>query len=221
MFTRLIFCCLCLLIISNTYAQRGKSHFLGGLVVGASTSQIDGDRAQGYTTSDIILGGYVNCYVSPGFMLQSEMLYYQLGGKTTGPVDFSQRNAGPIDISLPSLSLPIMAKFRLGQDEFLSNTWLVMGPALGVQMYGQDKTNNSPEIADLNRYDMRFIVGGELGIGDFAALNINFTYSVIPMVDTEIEVESTWLQQDNTLGVKWFHNYLSASLRINLMRDRR
>lgn len=221
MFTRLILGCLSLLVITGVQAQRKAPHFLGGLVVGVSTSQIDGDRAQGYTTSGIILGGYVNCYVSEGFMLQSEMLYYQLGGKTGGAIDFSQRNAGPIDISLPSLSLPIMAKFRLGQDEFLGNTWLVMGPSLGVHMYGQDKTSNSPEIVDLNRYDMRFVIGGELGIGDFAALNLNFTYSVIPIVDTEIEVESTWLQQDNTLGVKWFHNYLSASLRFNLARDKR
>lgn len=224
MFTRVFLFCLCVLFSHALRAQRSRNDINAGFVMGVNASQIDGDRAHGYNNTGAILGGFVNLPLSDAVSIQPEMLYLRLGGRTGkgGNIGFSG-TGGPVDVAVSALSLPFLLKFQMGnQADWMESVDFFFGPALGVQLYGRDLSarGNNPEIAALNRYDTRLVLGTEMNLGGIAALNLNFSYSVTPVLSAEIVQEGSFLRPNQAMQVAWRHNYVSLSLRINILRDK-
>ena len=225
MFTRQLLFCLWMCSLSALCAQTTHHRINAGFVAGINTSQIDGDRAHGYNNNGPVLGGFVNLPLSKTVSIQPEMLYMRLGGSTgkkrgTG---FMSNSNGAVDVEVHSLSLPFLLKFRMGDQADLFQYFdLFIGPALGVQLQGRDISarNVNPEIAALNRYDARVVLGGEISLGEVAELNLNFSYSVTPVLEAEIVQPGSLFRDSEPIGVAWRHNYLSLTLRINILRDR-
>ena len=196
-------------------------NFSGGFVLGATTSQIDGDQYPGFHKWGSTFGGFVNYRFSRHVSIQPEILFEEIGSKATQE-QARQSRRPPIHVNIRTLNLPLLLYIYYPIDFGGSQlaTEIYLGGSAGVQLGGLDFTGNNPELGQLNRYDYRLMIGASLPITDRIAINGRFTYSLAPAMETEVEVPAPF-NETQTRTLLWYYNYLSFSVRFHLVKDDR
>ena len=93
----------CGILTYNTNAQ----NFGGGIIAGASTSQVAGDMLGGFNKIGILVGAYTNLKVKENLKLQFEIIYIEKGSRNPNMHEFNHPNEGKIEITLSYIEMPL------------------------------------------------------------------------------------------------------------------
>lgn len=149
---------LLLLLVSATAAH--SQAFFGGLAIGGTTSQVDGDHNNGFHKVGFTGGAFVGLELSDIFEVQFEVKYIQKGSRSDAddPYQFV--------IRLDYVELPLVASANLG---FLNINghkinWISFeaGASVDVLAYTNQKNNGANEYGS-NQWK-RMCVNGILGV---------------------------------------------------------
>jgi hypothetical protein len=116
------------LLISGTsvYSQR----FTGGLAIGLSASQVDGDTYSGYHKAGITSGGWVNVAFNDKFAFQAGLNYIQKGSvHNPKPDDLDQII---LKIKLGYAEMPLLLQYKMKSGLFIE-----AGPSIGVLLHSK------------------------------------------------------------------------------------
>lgn len=133
--------------------------FYGGLALGGTTSQVDGDHNDGFHKVGITAGAFVGLEFTDIFEAQFEIKYIQKGSSSTtdDPVQFK--------IRLDYVELPLIACANLGFININGHKldWISVegGASIDVLAYTNQKNNGANEGS--NRWK-RFCINGILGL---------------------------------------------------------
>lgn len=191
-----------LLLLSSTgiYAQG----LLGGIHLGGNASQVDGDFAAGFNQGGISFGGFVVYELDQTSSLQIELLYEQLG---------SARREFLI-LRNHQFSLPVLFRYKLpielsdGKHQIALQAGLSPGYLLSAKSEFNDVTDQ------LDRYDLRSVIGAEYQFGPGASFMMRYGYSVVSFLNTNAPLSS------NLLGpgkVGLAHNYITLAFKFWLI----
>lgn len=171
---------------SNFYLEKERT-FYGGAVIGTNFSQIDGDNFAGYRKVGINAGGIIYTHVAPHVAASLEILYSQRGAKSNKS-QFSNTKQFLItdySIDLHYAEVPIQIHYY---DKRRSHFG---GGFSYSQLIGSEEkatTNNTSfndtsNLDDFNfkKYDINFVIGGNLHLIKGLYLNVRFQYSLLPV----------------------------------------
>jgi len=152
------------LFTTLTYSQE----FKGGIVLGATTSQVNGDKAGGFHKLGGTLGGFVEKSINNKYTAGFEMLFTQKG---------SRDNSGSFTINLGYIEVPIIVTYKLNE-----NIGLKAGGAIGINIY---ETNTvgifSTKTSNFKGMDFPFILGAEFKVKPKIGLDLRSAFSVVPI----------------------------------------
>jgi hypothetical protein len=152
--------------------------FKGGLMLGMSTTQYDGDTYSGYHRVGLIGGGYVGHDISAKLSWQMEMKYIQKGSFQSANID-----AGipyPYDLRLNYIEMPFLLNYTIRNK-------LSMDAGLGLGYLASHRENINGNASDptglrpFHKYEFSYQIGGSYQILPKLAVNIRYVYSILPV----------------------------------------
>ncbi|MEI8280696.1 MAG: outer membrane beta-barrel protein [Bacteroidota bacterium] len=177
---------------STSYAQSSyyieeQRVFYGGLIIGSNFTQVDGDNFAGYHKMGLNVGGIVYATFSEHVAASLEILYSQKGSRSSVPT-LSNSQAYAINkygIDLNYAEVPVQINyFDKRKSHFgagfsysqlaSSNEYVQTSPTYPV-------TGNLAEKYQFKKYDLNFIIGGNLHLVKGLFMNIRFQYSLLPV----------------------------------------
>ncbi len=190
---------------SNYYLQKDRT-FYGGVVVGSNFAQIDGDNFAGYRKIGLNAGGILYTEIAPKLAASIEILYSQRGStaKKSQLSNTRQFLISQYDIDLHYAEVPLQIHYFDKRKSHFG------GGFSYSQLIGSDETattNNQMfnDTADFNNYsfrkfDINFVIGGNLHLIKGLYLNVRFQYSLLP-VRTAIHPEFGRAEQYSNMWV--------------------
>lgn len=172
------------------YLSNNNRTFDGGLVLGTTFSQIDGDNFKGYHKVGITGGGIVYAKLAPMFAPSIELLYIQKGSKSN-VAKFSGSNVYfiqdyGIDLNYAEMSVLLNYYNSSRQSHFgggVSYSQLISGneyattkPTLPDSLSG-----NLSDVYEFRKYDINIILSGSLHVYKGLFVNLRFQYSALPI----------------------------------------
>ncbi|MEZ5015629.1 MAG: porin family protein [Flavipsychrobacter sp.] len=190
---------------SNYYIEEQRT-FYGGAVVGANFSQIDGDNFAGYRKIGLNAGGIIYTNIAPKVAASMEILYSQRGARAhkNQVSNTKQYLITDYTIDLHYAEVPLQIHYYDKRKSHFG------GGFSYSQLIGSDEkatTSNTAfnDTANLNnfsfrKFDVNFIVGGNLHLVKGLYLNVRFQYSLLP-VRTAIHPEFGRAEQYSNMWV--------------------
>lgn len=118
---------LTLALVFLFFLSSGQS-FNGGLRIGISASQVNGDRLQGFDKVGLIGGGFVNRYFSENFAVQMEIIFIQKGSRK--PTDLNNQY---YRLRVHYIEVPVLARIRVSK-----SFEITAGPAYGTLIFSEE-----------------------------------------------------------------------------------
>lgn len=190
-----------LLFSSTTMLGQG---LLGGIHLGGNASQVDGDQSAGFNQGGLSLGGFVVYQFDETSSLQVELLYEQLG---------SARREFLI-LRNHQFSLPILFRYQLPIELSDGKHQVALQAGLSPGYLFSAKSEFSDVTDQLDRYDLRSVIGAEYQFGPKASFMMRYGYSVVSFLNTNAPLSS------NLLGpgkVGLAHNYITLAFKFWLI----
>lgn len=131
----------CLLVLTchgQDDSENKVNRFKGGLILGISTSQIDGDGFVGFNKVGPWAGAYVNTSLSEKVNMQMEMTYIGKGSRK--PSDPDNGITEFLVLSLSYVEVPLLFQFKKGR--FIYE----VGPSFGVLINDKESDQNGERI---------------------------------------------------------------------------
>ena len=168
----------CGILTYNTNAQS----FGGGIIVGASTSQVAGDLLGGFNKIGILAGAYTNLKVKESLSFQFEITYIEKGSRNPNMHESNHPNYQKIEITLSYIEMPLT--INLQQKENLG-VELGIIPAFNISatLNSADAKNISvpKTIPQYKKYDLGVCAGINYHITDNIILHTRISNSIIPI----------------------------------------
>ena len=168
----------CGILTYNTNAQS----FGGGIIVGASTSQVAGDLLGGFNKIGILAGAYTNLKVKENLKLQFEIIYIEKGSRNPNMRESNHPNYQKIEITLSYIEMPLT--INLQQKENLG-VELGIIPAFNMSSSWNsaiEKNISVPKTTpQYKKYDLGVCAGINYHITDNITLNTRISNSIIPI----------------------------------------
>ena len=160
---------LCGFLAINSNAQR----FGGGLITGASTSQVAGDNLAGFNKIGWLAGGYTNLKINESLQVQLEILYIEKGSRNPN----LHKNTIQ-EITLSYVEVPI--SINLKQKENLGIE-LGVSPAFIIHSKMNDYFSEIEIAPSFEKYDFGIFVGINYHLSKKIILNSRISNSIIPI----------------------------------------
>ena len=150
--------------------------FNSGVLIGISTSQVDGDLYGGFRKAGPMAGLFVNRYLSEKVAMELQMYYIQKG---------SRKNNDPANgdikfylLRLNYIEIPLLLHYQ--QSPKLS---FEIGPALGVLLstYEEDENGETAQEKPFNDFEFSGHAGISYKAFENFELNTRASYSLIPI----------------------------------------
>ncbi len=186
----IIFFALLFLTGTNLFSQ----NFNGGIIGGASATQISGDQLAGFNKSGLNIGAFVNLNTNKYSSWQMELKYIQKGSrKNVSKSDTTAESRYIYRLRLNYIEIPVLFKYDLkGLSKFASDTSyhlinklsFEIGLAYAVLVGSSEedavmsKTLYSPPF---NKGDLSVLAGFYYEISDNVKLNFRWTGSILPV----------------------------------------
>ena len=166
----------CGILIYNTNAQ----NFGGGIIAGASTSQVAGDLLGGFNKIGILAGAYTNLKVKESLSFQFEISYIAKGSRNPNMYESNHPNYEKIEITLSYIETPLT--INLQQKE---NLGVELGIIPAFNMSSSLNSVNARNISVPNpqykKYDFGVCAGINYHITDNIILHTRISNSIIPI----------------------------------------
>ena len=159
----------CGILSNNCNAQ----NFGGGLIAGASTSQVAGDRLGGFNKIGLLVGAYTNLKIKENLKLQLEIIYIEKGSRNP---NIHKINIAEITLSYVEvpISINLQQKENLGVEVGILPAFLINA-----------KMNNDFSEIEIDptftKYDFGVYAGINYHITDNIILNTRISNSIIPI----------------------------------------
>ena len=166
----------CGILTYNTNAQS----FGGGIIAGASTSQVAGDLLGGFNKIGILAGAYTNLKVKEILSLQFEISYITKGSRNPNIYESNHPNYEKIEITLSYIEMPLT--INLQQKENLGVEFGII-PAFNISatLNSAEAKNISVPNPQYKKYDLGVCAGINYHITDNIILNTRISNSIIPI----------------------------------------
>ena len=166
----------CGILTYNTNAQS----FGGGIIAGASTSQVAGDLLGGFNKIGILAGAYTNLKVKEILSFQFEISYITKGSRNPNIYESNHPNYEKIEITLSYIEMPLT--INLQQKENLGVEFGII-PAFNISatLNSADAKNISVPNPQYKKYDLGVCAGINYHITDNIILNTRISNSIIPI----------------------------------------
>ena len=155
-------------------------NFGGGLIAGASTSQVAGDMLGGFNKIGMLTGVYTNLKVKGNLKLQFEIIYIEKGSRNPNMHESNHPNSEQIEITLSYIEIPLTV--NLQQKE---NLGVELGILPAFNMSSSLNSVNARNISVPNpqykKYDFGVCAGINYHITDNIILNTRISNSIIPI----------------------------------------
>ncbi|MCB0700794.1 MAG: PorT family protein [Chitinophagales bacterium] len=190
---------------AQSYYIDDNRTFYGGLIAGATFTQVDGDNFAGYHKVGFTGGGIAYAELAPKFAASIEILYTQKGSRahktqtSNNKVFFIEK----YDIDLSYAEVPILFNyFDKRKSHFgagVSYSQLISYKEnVGTQPAFPDSVNLDQY--PFRKYDINFILSGNLHVYKGFFLNARFQYSLLP-IRNKIYPEFGRAEQYNNMWV--------------------
>lgn len=164
-----------IIIVSALTFTAYSQKFEGGVLIGLTASQIDGDNSSGYNKVGLQGGGWVRRMFTYTIGGQMEIMYMQKGALKT-------RNTGDtayLKTTLHYIDIPLMAQYI-----FNETVMIELGIVPEVLMAAKVKDADGPRDIVYPKYN-RFTLGAFAGIGyrflEMLSIHLRFHYSILPI----------------------------------------
>jgi len=166
----------CGILTYNTNAQS----FGGGIIAGASTSQVAGDLLGGFNKIGILAGAYTSLKVKEILNFQFEISYITKGSRNPNMYESNHPNYEKIEITLSYIEMPLT--INLQQKENLGVEFGIV-PAFNISatLNSADAKNISVPNPQYKKYDLGVCAGINYHITDNIMLNTRISNSIIPI----------------------------------------
>ncbi len=166
----------CGILTYNTNAQS----FGGGIIAGASTSQVAGDLLGGFNKIGILAGAYTNLKVKEILSFQFEISYITKGSRNPNMYESNHPNYEKIEITLSYIEMPLT--INLQQKENLGVEFGII-PAFNISatLNSAEAKNISVPNPQYKKYDLGVCAGINYHITDNIILNTRISNSIIPI----------------------------------------
>lgn len=148
-------------------------NFGGGLIAGASTSQVAGDMLGGFNKIGFIFGAYTNLRVKENMILQYEITHIDKGSRNP---NIHENNIAEITLSYVEMAFSI--KFQ--QKENLGFEFGLL-PALLIKSIMNDYSSDIDIDPKFTKYDLGVFAGINYHLSDKIILNTRISNSIIPI----------------------------------------
>ena len=194
----------------GAYAQS----FNGGLLAGATISQVDGDHYSGYHHLGFTAGAYVNLPFNDNFSLQTELKYSLFGAHSS--VDEVEAGQNPYALNLHYVEMPVMARYNLGllniNGKHLDFLALEAGLSFDFLMDNSESADNEFPLYTYrwNFFSMTANVGVQFDLTERWGFGIRYMYSFWPI---RVRVDNT----QSGLVTHFKNNVLQATFTFNIL----
>ncbi len=166
------------LIIATFFNPKlSAQQFDGGLVVGLTGSQIDGDSNSGYHKAGLVFGGWVLAHVGERFGIQSGMQYMGKGAKKLINPDINDYTS--FKTSLHYVEVPCIATYKINQKVNAE-----IGLGCGYLVDDSKEWEGSPlpeDIGSKNNFDWSAKIGLRYCFTEHWYTNLRLSYSMLPI----------------------------------------
>lgn len=148
--------------------------FHGGVLIGLTGSQIDGDSYGGYNKLGFQAGGFVQRQFTQRIGMQMELKYIGKGATRKTTMD----DPSIYNVSLNYIELPLLFEFRISQ---------LFGAETGVAASYLFASSNNLGLGDeapdppFKKVDFPFNLGGYYFFNEHFSLNVKYSYSLVPI----------------------------------------
>lgn len=171
-------------------------YFEGGILVGLTASQMDGDMLGGYNKPGLTAGMWVGRSINPKWNYRAELKYTMKGAASSQATDlYSQYRK-----TLHYLELPVIACYHLSTglsaEAGLSGAYLAHA-TLNIGNGTFDATG------PMKRYEFNILGGIAYHLSDNFSLNFRFSYSLFPVshLPGNLTIWNTYAQYNNVLAL--------------------
>ena len=160
--------------------------FNGGLIAGATFSQVDGDHYAGFHHLGATAGGYVNLPFGNHFSLQMELKYTFLGARSSIKEEL-EYGYNHFYLHFHYAELPLMLRYNLGHfnvgGKSLDFIALELGVSLDFLLKSQESADYEPvyESSRWNFFSMTGNAGVHFNLTRHWGIGARFMYSVVPI----------------------------------------
>jgi hypothetical protein len=171
----------------NTFYEEVPRTFYGGVLLGSSFSQVDGDAYAGYHKVGLNVGGIVYTRLSSEIALSLEILFSQKGSR--GHLSQQVGNTDSIltnyRINLNYAEIPLMLNyFDRRKSHFgagFSYSQLISGEEIIQVTQGRNAYDIPTDRYPFRKADVNFLLSGNLHLVKGLFLNARFQYSLFPI----------------------------------------
>ena len=169
-------------VSEKLFAQR----FNGGLIVGPTFCQVDGDKYFGYHKLGVTAGGYANLPFANHFSLQMELKYSLLGAhSSTEEAELPGPDYGPYNLSLHYAEIPLMLQYDFGHftvyGKSLDFLTLEAGLSLDFLLKHKGEKDYSEQTWKFNFFSITGNFGLHFDIIKNFGIGARMMYSITPM----------------------------------------
>ena len=159
----------CGILTKSIHAQ----NFGGGIIAGASTSQVAGDRLGGFNKIGLLAGAYTNLKIKENLKLQFEIIYIEKGSRNP-----NIHKINIAEITLSYVEVPI--SINLQQKENLGVEVGIL-PAFLINAEMNDYFSEIEIDPTFTKYDFGVFAGINYHITDNLILHTRISNSIIPI----------------------------------------
>ncbi len=174
LFHRSFFLILLLVVPVLTIGQR----FDGGVSLGASATQVDGDDWGGFTKIGLVAGAYVKTDVSENIGFQVDLHYIDKGSKNKKDPD--NPGESQFKIKLRYVQMPFMGYYHF-RNRY--NIELGIAPAYLISSKILENGEELPDYYKYKPFDLSALIGFRMYLNDNISANLRFMYSVLTITD--------------------------------------
>lgn len=197
-----------LILISNISITAITQTFHGGILLGLTASQVDGDSYAGFNKAGFQGGVFVNTLFGTFTGAQFEIKYSGRGAQK--PV--SSDDPEVYKLSLHYIDLPVMFNLII-RERFITEAGLVPGYMFSAG--GEDSGGRLTEdrLVDFHKFDLGTLLGLRFKIGQKFSVSARYSYSLLSIRDIETAgAYYSWF--GSLIGYRTgdYNNYLSFGL---------
>ncbi len=182
--------------------------FNGGVLLGLSASQVDGDTYAGFDKVGLQGGAFVNTKFSDAWGAQMEIKYNAKGArkKTT------EADPEIYSLTLHYIDIPLMVNYTI-QEKYIIDAGLVPGYLFTKKMKTTDYDVTDDEISAFKDLDLSWLIGFNYKISDNFIANLRYSYSLFSIRDYEnIDANYSIIAQLFGYTTGDYNNYLTMGI---------
>jgi hypothetical protein len=172
-----------LVLMAFTFLCFSLSHaqnFTGGILLGVTASQVDGDSYSGYNKPGLQGGVFISTGLLPYLDARLEIKYSSRGARNPASDD----NTGAYKLSLHYIDVPVMAVIKIKK---FGGIELGLIPGYLFAASGEDDAGkfSAEYLVAFRKFDLGTLLGANINLSKRISLSIRYSYSIFSIRDLE------------------------------------